>query len=80
MTGFPITGTVKYLRYVNGEFFAAFEDKASEKNEQTVIGMEGAHGKVLFKQIAGFIARRIVAPIQVGDMAVAGETIVAVVS
>ena len=69
----PISGTVTHYRYVKGEYFAAFEDKASEKNEQTVIGMEGAHGKVLFKQIAGFIARRIVCNLKPGDRATAGE-------
>lgn len=69
----PISGTVKYYRYVKGEYFAAFEDKASEKNEQTIIGLEGSKGKVLFKQIAGFIARRIVCTLNVGDRTTAGE-------
>ncbi len=69
----PITGAVRYFRYVKGEYFAAFEDKASEQNEQTIVGMEGNRGKVLFKQIAGFIARRIVCPLQVGDTLRAGE-------
>ncbi|HEY4612054.1 MAG TPA: phosphatidylserine decarboxylase family protein [Bacteroidota bacterium] len=69
----PISGTVDHYRYVKGEYFAAFEDKASEKNEQTVIGIEGARGKVLFKQIAGFIARRIVCNLKPGDRTTAGE-------
>lgn len=69
----PISGEVKHFRYVSGEFFAAFEDKASEKNEQSIIGMENSTGRVLFKQIAGFVARRIVCPLKVGDMVVAGE-------
>jgi phosphatidylserine decarboxylase len=69
----PITGTVKHVRYVKGEYFAAFEDKASEKNEQTVIGLESSKGKVLFKQIAGFLARRIVCTLKVGDRTTAGE-------
>jgi phosphatidylserine decarboxylase len=69
----PITGTVGYYQYVEGEYFAAFEDKASLKNEQTHIGMENAKGKVFFKQIAGFIARRIVADVKVGDSVVAGK-------
>ncbi len=63
----PISGTVGYYEYVKGEYFAAFEDKASLKNEQTHIGMENDHGKVFFKQIAGFVARRIVADLKVGD-------------
>lgn len=69
----PISGKVQHVRYVPGEFFAAFEDKASEKNEQTVVGVENKLGKVLFKQIAGFVARRIVCPLTVGDLVIAGE-------
>ena len=69
----PISGAVQHLRYVQGEYFAAFEDKASEKNEQMVIGIEGKHGRVLFKQIAGFVARRIVCTLKVGDTVKAGE-------
>ncbi len=41
----PITGTVKHTRYVKGEYFAAFEDKASEKNEQMIVGLEGTRWK-----------------------------------
>lgn len=69
----PISGKVGHYRYIKGEYFAAYEDKASEKNEQTVIGMENGHGKVLFKQIAGFVARRIVCTLNVGDEVRAGE-------
>ena len=69
----PVTGTVRHLRYVEGEYFAAFEDKASEKNEQMVIGIEHPRGRVLFKQIAGFIARRIVCTLKMGDTVKAGE-------
>ena len=69
----PITGIVKYTRYVHGKYFAAFEDKASEKNEQMIVGLESVKGKVMFKQIAGFIARRIVCPLRPGDTVNAGE-------
>lgn len=69
----PISGVVSHFRYVKGEYFAAFEDKASEKNEQTIIGLENHTGKVLFKQIAGFVARRIVCELQVGDTVRIGE-------
>jgi phosphatidylserine decarboxylase len=69
----PIGGTVKYLRYVKGEYFAAFEDKASEKNEQMIIGIAGPRGRVLFKQIAGFVARRIVCTLKMDDTVKAGE-------
>ncbi len=70
---YPVNGTVEYFRYVEGKFVAAFEDKASELNERTLIGINAGGFKVLFKQIAGFVARRIVCPIEVGDSAVAGE-------
>jgi phosphatidylserine decarboxylase len=69
----PISGVVKHTRYVQGEYFAAFEDKASEKNEQMIVGLENANGKVLCKQIAGFLARRIVCQLKPGDTVVAGQ-------
>ena len=69
----PITGVVKHTRYVEGQYFAAFEDKASEKNEQMIVGLESANGKVMLKQIAGFIARRIVCSLKSGDTVNAGE-------
>jgi len=69
----PITGTVEHIRYVKGDYFAAFEDKASEKNEQMIVGLKGTQGKIMFKQIAGFIARRIVCDVKPGDTVIAGE-------
>ena len=69
----PISGVVKHTRYVQGEYFAAFEDKASEKNEQMIVGLENANGKVLCKQIAGFVARRIVCQLKSGDTVTAGQ-------
>ncbi len=71
----PISGAVWHTRYIKGEYFAAFEDKASEKNEQMIVGIEGNDQKVMFKQIAGFIARRIVCGLKPGDMVTAGERI-----
>jgi phosphatidylserine decarboxylase len=69
----PISGVVKHFRYVKGEYFAAFEDKASEKNEQSIVGMENEFGMLMFKQIAGFVARRIVCPLRPGDTVKVGE-------
>lgn len=69
----PIHGIVKHMRYVEGEYFAAFEDKASEKNEQMIVGIEGSEGSVMMKQIAGFVARRIVCELAVGDTVARGE-------
>jgi phosphatidylserine decarboxylase len=70
---FPITGKVGYFRHIPGEYLVAFDDKSSLRNERTHIGLENGKVKVLFKQIAGFIARRIVANVKEGDRAVAGE-------
>lgn len=69
----PVTGTVRYMRHIPGEYFAAFEEKASLKNEQTHIGIDSRYGRVFFKQIAGFVARRIVCPLHEGDSVRRGE-------
>ena len=63
----PVSGKVEYINYVKGDFIAAFEDKASEKNERNEIGISSPAGKILFTQIAGFVARRIVNELKVGD-------------
>lgn len=70
---FPISGTIGYFRYIEGEYLVAFDDKSSERNERTHIGVESNGYKVLFKQIAGTVARRIVAPISVGQQTKIGE-------
>jgi len=69
----PVSGIVQHTRYVKGDYFAAFEEKASEKNEQMIVGVVNEAGKVLFKQIAGFVARRIVCTLKCGDRVTAGE-------
>ena len=69
----PISGKVDFYKYIKGKFLVAFADKASENNEQTVIGIQNSKGKVLFKQIAGIIARRIICNITNEDSVVAGE-------
>ena len=70
---FPISGVVTYFRYIPGKYLVAFNEKSSELNERTHIGIENNSYKVIFKQIAGTIARRIVADITVGQKAAAGE-------
>jgi phosphatidylserine decarboxylase len=70
----PAEGVIDYVKYVPGKFFAAFEDKASDQNEHTEIGMTTSGGKkVMFKQIAGIIARRIVCRVHDNDTLKAGE-------
>jgi phosphatidylserine decarboxylase len=63
----PISGKVEYVKYIQGEYLAAFEDKASERNERNEIGITSPAGKVFFTQIAGFVARRIISDLKVGD-------------
>lgn len=70
----PATGAIDYVNYNSGKFLAAFEDKASEENEQTEIGMTSTSGqRLVFKQIAGIIARRIVCRLDSGDRVTAGS-------
>ena len=70
----PTAGVVDYVKYNPGKFLAAYEDKASEVNEQTEIGMTAPGGaKVVFKQIAGIIARRIVCKLNQGDIVNTGD-------
>jgi len=69
----PIDGTVEYLKYIEGEYIAAFEDKASDINERAEFGIVSKNGKVFFTQVAGFVARRIVYDLKVGDKVKLGE-------
>lgn len=69
----PISGKVDYVDYQKGKYLAAFNDNASDVNEQSIIGVENDRGKVLFKQIAGVLARRIIYNLKVGDEVTAGD-------
>lgn len=70
----PTNGIVKYYKYIEGEYIVAFDHKSSDRNERTEIGIEDRMGrKVLFKQIAGFVARRIVCDLDEGDSVKASE-------
>ncbi|MCK6560766.1 phosphatidylserine decarboxylase family protein [bacterium] len=62
----PVEGTVKLVQYHRGRFHVASLPQASSENEQSVIGVESPWGRVLFKQIAGLIARRIVYDVREG--------------
>ena len=69
----PWAGEVEYLDYAKGRFKAAFAQDAPEVNERSVIGIKSAKGKLMFKQIAGLIARRIVYNLQPGDQVISGQ-------
>ncbi|HEU4995928.1 MAG TPA: phosphatidylserine decarboxylase family protein [Gemmatimonadaceae bacterium] len=71
---YPVSGTVAYLHYNKGKFINAAADKASLENEQSSVGINAENGRrVLVRQIAGLIARRIVTYPKVGDKVVQGE-------
>lgn len=69
----PVSGVVKLVKYQPGRFHVASLPQASVENEQSIIGVESPWGKVLFKQIAGLIARRIVYDLREGHRIQCGE-------
>ncbi|NGP86962.1 phosphatidylserine decarboxylase family protein [Fodinibius halophilus] len=70
----PVKGKLEYLEYEPGIFLVAYDHRASELNERADFGVKHASGtKVFFRQITGFLARRIVYHIQEGDDLEAGE-------
>ncbi|MBO6024558.1 MAG: phosphatidylserine decarboxylase family protein [Bacteroidales bacterium] len=71
---FPFDGEVTYYKYHPGKFLLAFNPKSSTDNEHNTIILKDTKGReVLVRQIAGFVARRIVCDLQPGDEAVVGE-------
>ncbi len=71
----PIAGRIAAYDYRPGRKLAAFSPKASFDNEQNRIEVAGSREKVLFKQIAGALARRIVFRKRVGDVVAQGERV-----
>lgn len=69
----PVTGEVNYLKYIEGEYLVAYHDKADQRNERTEIGITGEKTKVLFTQVAGMVARRIIYDVNQGDSVNIGE-------
>ena len=71
---FPFDGEVTYYKYHPGKFLVAFNPKSSSDNEHNTIVLKDAKGReILVRQIAGFVARRIVCDLKPGDKAVAGD-------
>src|SRR6185437_7884845 len=70
----PIAGVVKYFKYHKGKYLVAWHPKSSTENERTTIVIENSLGvQVLFRQIAGALARRIVWYVKEGDKVDQGE-------
>jgi len=71
----PISGLVGSVRYQRGKFLNAMNAASAEQNEQNVVEVEGEGQTVIFKQIAGLLARRIVFTKNVGDRVERGERV-----
>jgi phosphatidylserine decarboxylase len=71
----PVAGRISEIQYRKGQFYAAMRGRASEENEQNVIHVSSERGEVVFKQIAGWIARRILCWKAVGDSVTRGERV-----
>jgi phosphatidylserine decarboxylase len=69
---YPVSGVVEYVRYHPGKYLVAWHPKSSELNERSTIGVRTPHGNVVFRQITGILARRIVFETNVGDTITAG--------
>jgi len=70
---YPVDGTVELVNYNRGKFLHAADEKASLDNEQSSIGLRGPRGRVLVRQIAGLIARRIVTDAKPGARVTQGD-------
>ncbi|MBI2818024.1 MAG: phosphatidylserine decarboxylase [Acidobacteria bacterium] len=71
----PIAGVIRKIEYCKGCFLVASRAEASLQNEQNTVTIEGERFTVVFKQIAGLIARRIVFTKKVGDRVACGERV-----
>ena len=69
----PIDGEVTYYKYHPGKYMLAYLPKASELNEHTSVGIKSPYGEILFKQLAGTFARRIVCYAIPGNQEVKGD-------
>jgi phosphatidylserine decarboxylase len=69
----PLGGTVEAVKYIPGKFLVASADKASTDNEQTAMVISAGKDRILVKQIAGIIARRVVCYAKPGDRVQTGE-------
>jgi len=71
----PIAGVVREVRYQRGKFLNAMNQASAEQNEQNIVRVEGDGQMVVFKQIAGLLARRIVFHPKVGDRLERGQRV-----
>jgi phosphatidylserine decarboxylase len=70
---YPVSGVVERKLYHRGRFGLAWREEAGEENERATLGFESPHGRVLVRQIAGRVARRVITYAEVGDRVEQGE-------
>jgi phosphatidylserine decarboxylase len=68
----PIGGIVKFFRYHEGKYLVAWHPKASTENERTTVVIDNGKSQVLFRQVAGALAKRIIAYVKEGDAVTQG--------
>jgi phosphatidylserine decarboxylase len=71
----PTAGVVRDIRYRRGKFLNAMNEASAEENEQNMVRVEGEGQEVIFKQIAGLLARRIVFNPKVGELLERGQRV-----
>jgi phosphatidylserine decarboxylase len=71
----PIAGVIRDVRYQRGKFLNAMDKVSAEQNEQNIVTVEGDGQTIVFKQIAGLLARRIVFHPRVGDTLQRGQRV-----
>ena len=70
---YPVSGTVRYVHYNKGKFLGAATEKSSIDNEQMSVGIDAGSHRVLVRQIAGLVARRVVNYSREGEQVTQGE-------
>ena len=74
VTRYPVSGVVRYSKYHPGKYLVAWHPKSSEENDRTTIVVENSHtGEILYRQIAGAVARRIVNYAKTNQRVIQGE-------
>lgn len=68
----PISGTVNYFKYHPGRYLLAWHPKSSTENERTTIVIDNGEVEILMRQIAGFLAKRIVNYLETGEKVIQG--------
>ena len=70
---YPASGVIRNVTYIPGKYLMAFNPKSSHENERSQFVMDTEHGPIMYQQITGFLARRIVYDTKVGNVVTAGD-------